>query len=262
MCPVRSALIVVVATAFASCGSEECSLPRLGDEQSCAAYDGGQLRFVVDEPLPDISAFCASPCVDVFAPIAIAGYDDLRKVPLLPKVRLVNGLGINIDTLRDLRGLEKVDVVRQLSLSGENGDTSRKTLEGLADEEMEGLAIEQVSGLASLEESPVKRLEAFSAFRSSLQSLDLSGVQVVFANIDGNESLRSLTLPSAAMTQLRIHYNPALSELMWSPGLTVRKSLEVDANRALSSCLVQQLVDQTDGGVPRRDFTSNNGPCP
>lgn len=262
MCPVRSALIVFVTAVFASCGSEECSLPRLGDEQTCDSYDGGQLRFVVGEPLSDVSAFCSSPCVDVFAPIAIAGYEDLRKVPLLPKVRLVQKLGINMDTLRDLRGLEKVDVVGELSLSGISGDTSRRTLEGLTDEEMDAFTLEEVSGLVSLEGSPIKRLDFFKADRSSLQSLDFGSTQVASMNVEFNESLRSLTLPPGAMSYLWIHANPALAELMWSPGLTVRKALEVDANRALSSCLVQQLVEQTDAGVPRRELNLNNGPCP
>jgi hypothetical protein len=217
---------------------------------------------VVGDPLPDLSAYCASQCVDVFAPVAIAGYDDLRKVPLLPKVRLVRSLRVNLDGLKDLRGLENVDVVGNLTLFGQNGDTSPKTLEGLTDEQMGALSLEQVSGLVSLEGSRVKRLEVFAADRSSLRTADLSGVEVAFMNVGGNESLRSLTLPSGAMTQLWIQYNPVLSELTWSPGLTVRKNLLVDTNRALSSCVVQQLVEQTDGGVPRTEFIRNNGPCP
>ena len=264
MCIFRSVLIFgALGGVLAGCGVDEnCSLPRQGDEQSCDSYDGGQLRFVVGEPLPDISAYCASPCVDVLAPIAISGYDDLRKVPLLPKVRVVYGLGINIDTLRDLRGLEKVDVVGQLSLSGLNGDTSRKTLEGLTDGEMEGFALEQVSGLFGLEGLSLKRLGGFAVERSSLQELDLSGVEVSFLNVDGNEALRSVTLSSAPMTQVSIHYNQVLSGLVWGPGLTVSKSLEVDTNRSLSSCLVQRFVEQTDAGRPRMESIRNNGPCP
>jgi hypothetical protein len=254
--------MVFLTSVLAACGSDECSSPRLGDELTCDSYDGGQLRFVVGEPLSDVSAFCASPCVDVYAPIAISGYEDLRTVPLLPKVRLVHKLGINIDTLRDLRGLEKVDVVRELSLSGQNGDTSRKTLEGLADEEMDAFSLEQVSGLANLEGSPVKRLNVFGAVSSSIQNIDLGGVQVTDVNVDGNDSLSSLRIPSAMMTQLRVRANTKLSELNWGPGLTVSRTLEVYANDALSSCLVQQLVEQTDAGVPRWEFISSNGPCP
>ncbi len=252
----------VLVAALAGCGDEECSLPRSGDEQTCDSYDGGQWSFVAGEALPDFSAYCASPCVDVFAPIAIAGYADLRKVPLLPKVRLVNGLRITLDGLRDLRGLEKVDVVRELSLSGLNGDSSPKTLQGLADEEMEALVMEQVTGLASFEGTSFKRVDQVVVSRSSVQNLDLSGTQVTALNVLSNRDLRSLAISSGSMQQVWIRVNPLLSELSWSPGLTVRNSLSVDANGALSSCLVQQLVEQTDAGVPRMEFIRNNGPCP
>lgn len=251
----------VLVASLAGCGNEECSLPRRGDEQTCDSYDGGQLRFVVGEPLSDISAYCASPCVDVFAPIAIAGYEDLRKVPLLPKVRQVNGLGINLDGLRDLRGLENVDVVRQLSLSGLNGDTSPKTLQGLVDEEVEVVSIEQVTGLASLEGASLKRVDSLVVSRSSVQALDLRGTQMTGLSVLSNDDLHSLAISSGAMNQVWIRVNPLLSELSWSPGLTV-KNLRVDSNDALSSCLVQQFVEQTDAGTPRMEFVSNNGPCP
>ncbi len=251
----------VLVAALAGCGDDECSLPRSGDEQTCDSYDGGQLRFVVGEPMSDISAYCASPCVDVFAPLAISGYDDLRKVPLLPKVRFVNGLGINLDGLRDLRGLEKVDVVRELSLSGLSGDSSPKTLQGLADEEMDALVLEQVTGLASFEGASFKRVDQVVVSRSSVQSLDLSGIQMTALNVLSNRDLRSLAISSGALKQVWITSNPLLSELSWSPGLSVR-NLRVESNGALSSCLVQQLVEQTDAGVPRMEFIRNNGPCP
>ena len=64
------------------------------------------------------------------------------------------------------------------------------------------------------------------------------------------------------MQHVWIRVNPLLSELSWSPGLTVRKNLSVDSNSALSSCLVQQCAEQTDSGVPRTEFIRNNGPCP
>ncbi|MDP1830247.1 MAG: hypothetical protein Q8L48_43685 [Archangium sp.] len=255
-------IVGVLAGALAGCGSEECSLPRRGDEQSCDSYDGGQLRFVVGEPISDISAFCASPCVDVFAPIAISGYDDLRKVPLLPKVRLVHGLGINLDTLRDLRGLEKVDVIRSLSFSGLNGDTSPRTLEGLIDEEIWSVSLDQVSGLASLEGASLRRVDTLAVSRSSVQRLDLSGVEASYLNVVSNDELRSVAIASGAMKQVIIEVNPLLTELSWGPGLTVRSQLRVDSNSALSSCLVQQFAEQTDAGVPRTEFIRNNGPCP
>jgi hypothetical protein len=252
----------VLVGALAGCGEEECSLPRRGDEQSCDSYDGGQLRFVVGEPLSDISAFCASPCVDVFAPMAIAGYDDLRQVPLLPKVRLVNGLGINLDGLRDLRGLEKVDVVRELSLSGLNGDSSPKTLEGLSDEEMDAVVLEQVTGLASFEGASFKRVDQMVVSRSSVKTLDLRGTEVTALNVLSNNDLRSLAISSGEMQHVWIRVNPILSKLLWSPGLTVRENLLVESNPTLSSCLVQQFADQTDAGTPRTEFIRNNGPCP
>jgi hypothetical protein len=251
-----------LVVALAGCGEAECSLPRRGDEQACDSYDGGQWSFVAGEPLPDLSAYCASPCVDVFAPVAIAGYDDLRKVPILPKVRLVNSLRIGLDVLRDLRGLEKVDVVRQLTLSGLNGDTSPKTLEGLSDEEMEGFSIEEVSGLASFDGASLRRVVSLAVLKSSVQHLDLSGVQATFVSVTSNEDLRSLALASGEMKQLFIRINPLLTELSWNPGLTVRSHLRVESNRALSSCLVQQLAEQTDAGVPRMEFFRDNGPCP
>ncbi|MDP1830248.1 MAG: hypothetical protein Q8L48_43690 [Archangium sp.] len=254
--------MLVFAGLLAACGDEECSLPRQGDEQACDSYDGGQLRFVVGEPLSDVSAYCASQCVDVFAPLAISGYEDLRKVPFLPKVRLVNGLRINLDGLRDLRGLEKVDVVRELSLSGLNGDTLSKTLEGLADQEMDAFVLEQVTGLTSLEGASLHRVESLMVSRSSVQNVDLSGVQATFLSILSNNDLQSLAISSGAMHQVWIRVNPLLSELSWGPGLTVRKNLLVESNSALSSCLVQQFAEQTDAGVPRTEFIRNNGPCP
>jgi hypothetical protein len=255
-------MCVVFVGLLAGCGNDECSAPRRGDEQTCDSYDGGQLTFALGEHVSDVRAFCASPCLDVFAPVAISGYSDLRMVPLLPKLRQVQKVSINIDTLHDLRGLEKVDVLTELSLNGRNGDTTRKTFEGLSDEEMGAFTLEQVSGVASLEGASVKRLEVFAARSSSLHSLDLSAAQVAFMNVDANESLRSLTLPSGEMTQLWIQRNPQLSELTWRPDLTVRKNLLVDSNQSLSSCVVQQLVEQTDAGVRRTEFIRNNGPCP
>lgn len=255
-------MFCALASALAACGDGECSLPRQGDEQTCDSYDGGQLRFVVGEPLSDVSAFCASQCVDVFAPVAIAGYEDLRKVPFLPKVRLVHGLGINLDGLRDLRGLEKVDVVRELSLSGLNGDTARKTLEGLTDEEMGSVSVEQVSGLASIEGAAIKRVDSLSVSSSSVERLDLTGVQASFLNVASNDELRSLSIASGEMQQVFVRVNPILTELAWGPGLTVRSQLRVESNGALSSCLVQQFAAQTDAGVSRTEFIRNNGPCP
>lgn len=262
MRPVRSVLVAFVTAALAACGSEECSLPRQGDEQTCDSYDGGQLRFVVGEPLSDVSAFCASQCVDVFAPIAISGYENLRDVPLLAKVRQVHGLWINLDTLTDLRGLEKVDVVRDLTLFGQNGDTTPRTLRGLADEEMWSLAIEEVTGLGSLEGSSVKRVDSLVISRSSLKTVDLSGVEASSLNVASNNELRSLTIAPGAMQHVVLSVNPLLSELSWSSGLSVRKQLWFESNSSLSTCLIRQFADETDAGVPRMEFIRNNGPCP
>ncbi len=252
----------VIVVGLAACDREDCSLPRTGDEQSCDSYDGGQWSFVVGDPLPDLSAYCASQCVDVFAPVVVAGYDDLRKVPLLPKVRLVNWLAVNMDGLKDLRGLEKVDVVRNFKLMGQNGDSSPKTLEGLFDEVMEGFSIEQTTGLAGLEGAALKRVESLLVSRSSVQQLDLSGVQASYVNVTGNDDLRSISFASGEVKQVYIHANSSLAELSWGPGFTVRDQVVIDSNTALSSCLVQQFVDQTDAGRPRMEFTRNNGPCP
>jgi hypothetical protein len=252
----------VLVVALAGCGGEDCSLPRRGDELSCDSYDGGQWSFVAGEPLPDLSAYCASQCVDVFAPVAIAGFDDLRKVPLLAKVRQVHRLRINLDGLENLKGLEKVDVVGQLTLFGQNGDNSPKSLEGISDEEMEGFSIEEVSGLASFDGASLKRVVSLAVLKSSVQHLDVSGVQASFVSVNSNGDLRSLALASGEMKQLFIRINPLLTELSWNPGLTVRSHLRVESNSALSSCLVQQLAEQTDAGVPRMEFFRDNGPCP
>jgi hypothetical protein len=253
----------VIVVALAGCGEEEhCSLPRRGDEQTCDSYDGGQWSFVVGDPLPDLSAYCASQCVDVFAPVAIGGYDDLRKVPLLPKMRLVQRIRVGMDGLKDLKGLEKVDVVGHLTLFGQNGDNSPRTLEGLSDGQMEGFSIEEVSGLASLEGASLKRVDSLSVAGSSVQRLDLSGVQASYVNVFANYDLRSVALSSGESKQVIIRANDVLTELSWGSGFTVRNQIVVESNGSLSSCLVQQFVEQTDAGVRRTEFISNNGPCP
>jgi hypothetical protein len=252
----------VLVLGLAGCGSEECSLPRSGDEQSCDSYDGGQWTFVAGEPFPDLSAYCASKCVDVFAPVAIGGYDDLRRVPLLSKLRVIQRLRVNMDGLKDLRGLEAVDVTGHLTLFGQNGDGSPKTLDGLSDEEMEGFSVEQVSGLATLESASVKRVDSLSVMGSSVQHLDLTGIQASYVSVLATDELRSLSFAAGEMKQVIIRGNGQLSELSWTPGTTVRNQLVVEFNDALSSCLVQQFVEQTDAGVRRTEFIRNNGPCP
>ena len=154
-----------------------------------------------------------------------------------------------------------MDVVRQLSLSGLSGDSSRKTLQGLTDDEMDALVLEQVTGLTTLKNTSFKRVDQVVVSRSSVQALDLSGTQMTALNVPSNRDLRSLAISSGALKQVWITSNPLLSELSWSPGLTVR-NLRVESNSALSSCLVQQLVEQTDAGRPRMEFIRNNGPCP
>ena len=50
--------------------------------------------------------------------------------------RKVNELRVNLDGLKDLKGLENVDVVGHLTLFGQGGDRSPRSLEGLSDEEL------------------------------------------------------------------------------------------------------------------------------
>lgn len=257
----RSLLMLAVSAGLAACGgSDECTVPRTGNEETCDSYNGTQLRFIVGEPPPDVSAYCASACVDVESFLAIAGYDDLRRVPFLAKVRRIGNLGINVDGLKNLKGLERVDIVHELSLSGLTGETLPKTLDGLADEEMESFWLDAVTGLESLIGAP-KKVDSFAVTRSSLQTLDLRAVASANVSIEGNDRLQSIALGSGPLNQLTVRANPALRELTWDPGLTIRRSVRIDANTSLSSCRVQELVDQTKIGA-RSDFVLNNGPCP
>jgi hypothetical protein len=257
-------VLTCLALLLAACGRDECSQPRTGDEETCDTYDGGQLSFVLGDPLPDVSAYCESRCVDVNAPIAIGGYADLRDVPFLPKVRRVKSLGLNMRGVSNLRGLEKVDVIGQLRLFGIEGqvDSSRKTLEGLLDEEVEGFDIERVSGLDNLDGLSVRRATVFSLMSTSLQQIDLSSVDASFVSVHGNSALKSLALSSNVMKRMYVRGNRSLSELSWISGLQVRDELHFENNAALSSCLVQRFADETDAGTIRREFNSGNGPCP
>ena len=258
--PVLTSLVVL----FAACGRDECSQARTGDEETCDSYDGGQLSFVLGDPLPDMSAYCESRCVDVDAPIAIGGYADLRDVPFLPKVRRVKALGLNMRGVSSLRGLERVDVTGELHLFGHAGqlDNSSKTLEGLVDEEVEALTIERVSGLDSLNGLSVQRANSVSLVATSLQQVDLSSVKASFVNVNANFELKTLALSSNVMKQLSIYANESLAELSWMPGLQVQNRLEVGRNAALSNCVVQRLVEETDAGTARSVSILDNGPCP
>jgi hypothetical protein len=123
-------------------------------------------------------------------------------------------------------------------------------------------AIEDVQGLSSLEGSSLERVVSFAVTRTSVQRLDLTGVQASYLNVSANFELRSLSFASGEVKQLTLHANPVLDELSWAQGFTVRDQLVIDSNSALSSCLVQQFAEQTDAGVRRMDFIRSNGPCP
>lgn len=164
----------------------------------------------------------------------------------------------------NLRGLEKVDVTGELRLFGQAGqpDNSRKTLEGLVDEELEALTLERLSGLDNLNGFSVRRADSVSIVSTSLQQIDLTSVDASFVDVQGNFDLESLALSSSAMSQLVVFGNESLTELSWLPGLQVRDRLDVSNNAALSSCLVERLVEETDAGTIRRVSVRDNGPCP
>jgi hypothetical protein len=71
-----------------------------------------------------------------------------------------------------------------------------------------------------------------------------------------------MLLAAAPMAQLVVHANSSLTELSWEPGLVVRDRILFENNASLSSCLVQQFIEQTDAGTRRDETIRNNGPCP
>lgn len=243
--------------------SPTCTTPRSGSEESCTIIDGGNWRFAEGEPLPDFEAYCASQCVDFYGVFSISGQTDLRKAPILPKIRKLYSLDIGVDGLTDLTGLEKVEV-SQLHLFSSSTEKSQsfKSLSGFAAEEADVFEVTGESGLLSLSSLALKRVRGLSLTETSVVDVDLSSIEAQNLGLSRNLEVRSLKLPSMTMQSVSVSANLALSNLSWDPPLKVARLVDIQSNPSLSSCTVQRLVDDSapDGG--RTVITVNNGPCP
>ena len=251
---------VVVLFLVAACGkADPCFEPRdVSYQGECVVLEQGWR--ISKGALPDFGSYCSAPCIDVDAGIGIEGYDDLSDAPLLPKFRRVLSLNLDAHALRDLRGLETVEVER-LSLFGTGADDAFESMAGLNVRSMAALTFSSVSGREFLSGSMLEHVASATIDGTGLVSADLSALTFRSLAVRGNRELTALTLPDNAMEALTISDNPKLTELTWDAGIRV-KNLRIVSNTSLSSCLLDEFVRSAkpDGGYRTDVFL--NGPCP
>ncbi|MFZ5443892.1 MAG: hypothetical protein ACOZQL_28060 [Myxococcota bacterium] len=239
-----------------------CLTPRPDEETACDIVDAGtEWRFVNGQPLPDIEPFCSSRCVDFPGTLTLDGQHDLRKVPLLPKLRKVDRLIINVAGLPDLRGLERVDIGTLLHI-GSYGvgapDLTFASMTGLEDDAIDVVTVSRTPGLTSLGDS-IRKATTISLEDTGLVSLDLENVSVDYLSVFGSKDLRSISLGSGTMESIWIDANPALETLTW--GELRARSIRISRNPRLSSCQVSRFV-QDAGAAAGLTTVLDNGPCP
>ncbi|MFZ5443891.1 MAG: hypothetical protein ACOZQL_28055 [Myxococcota bacterium] len=227
----------------------------------CDVVDAGtEWQFVDGQPLPDFEPFCASKCVDFPGTLTIVGQRDLRKVPLLPKLRKVNRLIVNIDGLPDLRGLEKVDIETLLNLVSHRVDSPDLTfvsMAGLEDDSIDVITIDNAPGLPSLS-SGLRRAQALSIVSTGIREVDLHSVAIRDLALVKNPELRSVALGSGTMQSVLLEWNKSLDTFSWGD-LQVRQSVRISGNPNLSTCRAEEFT--RDAGAPRTTVI-DNGPCP
>lgn len=258
-------IAVTIAASVAGCGrpvDASCLTPRPDEETLCDVVDAGtEWRFVDGEPLPDIEPFCSSKCVDFPGTLTLIGQRDLRKVPLLPKLRKVDRLVINVAGLPDLRGLERVDIGSLLDIVNYrpgSPDPTFVSTAGLEDAEIDVVGISNTPGLTNLG-TVLRRVTSFSVVDTGIREIDISNISVGHLELTGNDELRSVELGSGAMESLWIDTNSSLDTLSW--GVRSVKSIRISRNPRLSTCRVQEFV-QDAGAVPALVTVLDNGPCP
>lgn len=260
----RAALILGLALASGCAPHDSCFEPRSLDESNCEVVElnGSQWDLHSNQPIERLDSLCSAACIDVpGGVVSVAGYDDLRKVPLLAKMRTIHRLAIDVEGLVDLRGLEHLDITLSLDLSTHGGDlTSFASLDGLEDRDVGEVAFKQLLGLAEFDGARFSRLDYFSAEDCALRRVDLSSLRPKYVYLNGLSELRELALGGGTMDQLGLTSSSILAGFSWQPDLKLR-SYNIQNNRALSSCLVQDFIDAT-YVPPGVRLSSNNGPCP
>ncbi|MGV3619859.1 MAG: hypothetical protein ACO1OB_03525 [Archangium sp.] len=206
---------------------------------------------------------CSATCIDFAGDFAVYKPSDLRTVPLLQKLRVVDSLRISIDDLRDLSGLELVQVNR-LWLTGNHiyPTNTFTSFQGLTESSASDLIIEDAPGLTSLDSLPARGVKALLASKVDVVNVDVSLMTDLTAlRLRSNDALQSVRLGAHRMEVVALQSNRNVTTLEWGEGLTVDKS-SFSENRSLSSCRIQEFIDdvQPDGG--NRGFVMWNGPCP
>jgi hypothetical protein len=237
----------------------ECFTPRTGDETSCEVQSKmSTWALTRGQPIEDSERFCKASCIDAEI-VGISGYTDLREVPLLAKMRSVHYLTVVVDGVKDLRGLENVDVdVLHLTTSLED-PRSFKSFDGLGDRELDELDLSKMFGLLEFDGSRFDKLGSFAASDSGLQRIDLSMHSGTNVGLNRLDDVTSVALGGASTWGVSFVSLGSLRTFTWQPDLRVTKTINIQNNPVLSSCVVADLVAQT---RPQLVLTSNNGPCP
>ncbi len=266
---IRPALIIVVLSACEPIVDDSCRTPRDPAATDCIVHDGASWAFNPNQPLPAIDEFCAASCVDVDTAVHISGYDDLSKVPLLPKFRRIQVLSINIDTLTDLSGMESVDIVGALKLMGSaavTGESPAKeftSLKGLTDEHIPKLIISRTDTRTNIADSSLQKIDHLDLDQTGLETIDVSRLNLVSMSVYLNSAITHIRLGAGQMEAINLTGNASLRQLEWPADLIISKRIHIDANEALSTCLINDFVSSTDAGTRRIEETvSRNAPCP
>lgn len=251
--------VTLAATGCASVPNE-CFDRRPAGAPSCASVDGGYFRFVPGEPEPDYRDLCSATCIDFNGQIDVSGRE-LTEVPLLGKIRRIQGLGIDVANLTNLAGLEEIESIDELGLFSATASETLTSLKGLKARQIGTLTLKRALGLTGLGDAELGHIGLLSSESSGLQRLDLSAVEVDTLIVTSNARLASLSLGGRTMTGVELRGNTALVDLSWAPGIGISKYFTFSGNSSLSSCTIQRL--QTEAAGPQvRPLVQGNGPCP
>lgn len=258
---------LVMVGFLSSCGGrsadDPCFQPRAADASECLFVDGG-LTLSRTMPIEEatVRAMCEAPCVDVSGTLEIDGYDRLVDVPGLSKIRRLGGLAIHVKTLRDLKGLEHVDVTGGLYLINRSGESdSFMSLEGFSDDTLIGLTLNGLRAARfDLKTLGLRQLELLNLEYTDLVSVDATGWSLKSISVRGCDELLSINLGAAPMESVSLIGNEKLETLTWPEELSVKRNIYITNNTALSTCEISNFVSETTEsaiGV----VTENNGPC-
>lgn len=264
----KALLGLVACTLMTACESTppSCLEPRASDATQCTSLRDEAIELDRQRPLGELEAHCEASCIDAWI-VTVKGYASLADVPLLGKLRRVDVLKIDVDPITDLRGLENIESLQQLSLEGTELFYGRQppakfsSLQGLKLREINTLRFKDT--FAALTGSELQQIGRLGLSNVADMELDVGPLNPRALELDGADRLATVRLGSGPMTDVVVDANPALAALEWDAALRVTGSVSITRNRAFSNCLAIEFANATRGSRDAgADNFYGNGPCP